>query len=427
MRHRAFSAVLFLSLILVGTVSADDWPQWRGPGRDNLSKETGLLKEWPKSGPELVWTFRDGGHGYSCPVVVGDRVYCMGDDEKNQFIFALSAKDGKEIWRTPFASANRDGRGGGPRGTPTVAGDYVYGIGGSGTLICVKASDGKEVWSKSFSKDFGGKRPGWGFAESPLVDGDKVICTPGGKGGAIVALNAKTGDLIWRSSDVNASATHSSIVVAEPGGMRQYVQQVRGSVVGVNAKDGKLLWQIDKSKAHKCPAVVPTPIVEGNLVYATNGYGSGESTLIKLKADDKGGVESSEAYVSKDMINKHGGVLLYKGHIYGHHDRVGWICQNFKTGEKVWPKEGRQSLGGRASSGSLTYADDRLYLYSEAGTVGLIDASTEGWKLRGEFELPERSKIRAARGKNWTHPVVANGKLYIRDQELLFCFDVKGK
>jgi outer membrane protein assembly factor BamB len=406
-------------LLTALSLRASDWPQWRGPDRDDVSRETGLLKTWPKGGPKLLWTCREAGAGYSGPAVVGDRLYSLGADDKSDTIFALDVQTGKKLWSTPIAPVSVLERGDGPRGTPAVDGDLVYGLTGQGVLVCVERATGKEKWHKSLTKDLNGSlmTPKWGYSESPLVDGDKVICTPGGKDGTLAALDKTTGAVLWRSKGVTDAASFSSAIAAEVGGVRQYVQLTAKGVIGVDAKDGKLLWRYEDSGFRT--AVIPTAVFHDDAVFATAGYGAG-CVLLRLSPAGSG-TKYEKVYANKNMVNHHGGVVLVGDHLYGYSDGKGWVCLEFKNGQVVWAEK------NALEKGSLTCAGGQLYCYGEnTGTVVLADASPAGWKENGRFTIPENSKIRKSGGtKFWTHPVVANGRLYVRDQDLLFCYDVK--
>jgi outer membrane protein assembly factor BamB len=410
--------LLVAGLLCALTSAAADWPQWRGPDRNDVSKETGLLKSWPEGGPKPLWTNEDAGIGYSGPAIVGDRLYTMGAREDKEYVYALDTSTGKQIWSTEIGPLLENSYGGGPRGTPTVDGTVLYTLSGKGNLVCVDTADGKKQWSKNLPEDFGGGTPHWGYAESPLVDGEKIICTPGGRQGSVVALNKKTGDRIWQSSELTDPAGYSSIMIGDAGGVHEYVQVTMKGVAGVAAADGKLLWHFLQPSYRT--AVIPSPIIEGNFVYATAGYGAG-CNLLKLSPDGMNGIKEEEVYGNKNMDNKHGGVVLVDGYLYGWTDHGNaWICQDFKTGEVVWESK-------KLGRGSITYADGHLYCYSEKkGTCVLIDASPKGWHEKGRFNIPQETSLRSPSGGIWTHPVVANGRLYLRDQELLFCFDVKG-
>ncbi len=426
MRTRLQWLTAFLpALLLPGVLAAPaprestrfDWPQWRGPDRTDVSRETGLLKDWPANGPKLLWTSEDAGAGYSGPAIVGERYLTMGADEKQEFVLCLDVHTGKRLWRSDYGARYKNGYGDGPRGTPTVDGEFLYAVGGDGDLVCLKLADGTRVWEKSLTKDLGGGRPVWGYTESPLVDGDKVLVTPGGAKGTVAALDKKTGNVIWRSKGFTDGAQYGSLMIGNGGGVKQYVQMTAASVAGVAADDGRLLWQF----ARKGPvAAVPSVIIKDDFVFATSGYGAG-CNLIKLTRDgDK--ITPSEVYANKDMTNHHGGVVLVGDYLYGYSDRGGWVCMDFQTGKVAW-KENK-----KLAKGSLTSADGMLYLYSEKdGTCVLIESSPAGWKEHGRFKIPQESKARPPQGgpNIRTHPVVANGRLYLRDQEFLFCFAVK--
>ena len=388
-----------------------DWPQWRGPDRTDVSRESGLLKEWPSGGPKRLWLFKNAGNGYSGPAIVSGRLFTMGTRDGAEIMIALNADTGEELWSASIGPIVKFDRGGGPRGTPAVDGERVYGLGGQGTLICAAVADGKVIWRVSLA-DLGGKTPRWGYSESVLVDGDKVICTPGGAKGAIAALDKATGKVIWQSKEFTDPAHYSSAIVGEHNGTRLYIQLTEQHVAGVSANDGKLLW---KSPFPGQTAVVPTPILHDSSVYVTAGYGAG-CKLLKLGA----GNQVSDVYDNKAMKNHHGGVVLVGDYLYGYSDGRGWMCQEFKSGKQVWSE--KNALG----KGAVSCADGMLYCLDEnSGTVALAEASPKAWKEHGRFKLNPQSKIRDFQGRFWTHPVISNGKLYLRDQDLIFCYDVK--
>jgi outer membrane protein assembly factor BamB len=398
------------------------WPQWRGPDRSGVSREKGLLKSWPQGGPTLLWASDEAGTGYAGVAVVGDRLYSMGGDRKNELVFALDARTGKKAWSTVVGPFFHNGWGGGPRSTPTVAGGFVYALSARGALACVKASNGDKVWSVDLAADLG---VGWkgtslGHAEGPLVDGDLVIVTPGGPKGTLAALDRRTGKLLWRSKAWTDAAAHSSVVPATLHGVRQYVQLAATSVAGTSAKDGSLLWRFARTGSRNS---VATPIVFDNHVYVTSAEGYG-ANLLKISHDGKqfSAADVYDAANRKVMQSQHGGVVLFAGHVYGHSGSA-WLCQDWKTGKEVWKST---ALG----KGSLTCADGHLYLFGEQkGECVLIEASPNGWKEKGRFTLPRSSKLprppHTKTGNCFTHPVVADGRLYLRDQEVLLCYDVR--
>jgi len=389
-----------------------DWPQWRGPDRSDASKETGLLKKWPAEGPKRVWLYENAGNGYSGPAIANGKFFTIGTRDNNECILALDANTGKELWVANIGGVLENRWGEGPRGTPTVDGDRVYAMSGKGDLACINIADGKVVWTASMTA-MGGKTPGWGYTESVLVDGDKVVCTPGGSKGALAALNKADGKVIWRSTDFTDGAQYASVVPADIHGQRQYIQLTMQHVIGISAKDGKQLWSSDWPGK---TAVIPTPIYHDSHVYVTAGYGAG-CKLVKIESGNK----ATTVYENKVMKNHHGGVILVGDHLYGHSDGSGWVCQDFKTGNEVWSE--RSKLG----KGAIACADGMLYCLDEgSGTVVLIEASPKGWSEHGRFKLDPQTKIRSPQGRIWTHPVISNGKLYLRDQDLIYCYDIKG-
>lgn len=403
-----------LSLALISSLQAGDWPQWRGPNRDGKSTDTGLLKEWPEGGPKQAWKATGLGGGYSTPSVSNGRIFGSGYRGNDEYVWALDAGTGKEIWSTKTGPAEKNvGYPEGPRSTPTIDGNSLYTLSAGGQLVCLDASNGKEQWHKDLKKDFGGRMmSGWGFSESPLVDGDKVVCTPGSLKGTVLALNKKTGETIWQSQDFTDKSAYSSLMIANFGGVRQYVQITDAHVVGISAEDGKLLWQADRRGR---TAVIPTPIVTEDHVYVTSGYNVG-CNLFKISKDGSA-FKAEEVYANQNMVNHHGGVILVGNHVYGHSDKGGWTCQDLKSGDVEWTNTG-------VGKGSISFADGFFYIRSEGskGTVALIEASPKGYKEHGRFDQPDRTKK-----QSWPHPVIANGKLYLRDQDNLFCYDLKGQ
>ncbi|MHA3774334.1 PQQ-binding-like beta-propeller repeat protein [Verrucomicrobiota bacterium sgz303538] len=390
---------------------AADWPQWRGPQRDDVSRETGLLKQWPAEGPKRVWLFEKAGAGYAGFSIADGQLFTMGTRDGKEVLLALDANTGKELWSAPIGDVLGNNWGDGPRGTPTVDGDRVYALGGQGTLICADRKGGQVVW-KHTMQELGGKTPGWGYTESVLVDGNQVVCTPGGKQGTLAAFDKNTGAKLWQSTEWTDGAQYSSIVPAKINGQQQYVQLVMEAFAGVDPKDGKVLWRVPFPGR---TAVIPTPIVRDNNVFVTAGYGVG-SKMVEIQP----GNQVKEIYENKIMKNHHGGVVLVGDHLYGHSDGVGWLCMDFKTGNQVWAE--RNALG----KGAVSAADGMLYCLDEGkGTVVLAEAAPTGWKEHGRFTLEPQSKTRSPQGRIWTHPVISNGKLYLRDQEYIYCFDVK--
>jgi len=411
---KALSVTLSLSVLLAaGFTQAGDWPGFRGADRTDVQTETGLLKEWPEDGPKKAWMFEEGGLGYAGFSIVKGVLYTMGaNDDFEEFLLALDAKTGEEKWRQPIGARYTNRWGDGPRGTPAVDGDRVYTLGARGDLICVSANDGKELWKTNLVEDHGGKLQNWGYTESVLVDGDRVICTPGGEQGTVLALNKMTGKKLWQTTEWTDVAQYSSPLVVDHQGVRQYIQRSMTNVAGIAADTGKILWK--QPFAQGKVAVIPTPIYSNGKVYVSAGYGVG-CMMFEIGANNP-----KVIYENTNMVNHHGGVILVGKHLYGYSDKGGWTCQDFETGEVVWQEK-------KLGKGAVHFADGKLYLLEEtSGKVVLIDASPDGWKEHGRFTLEPQTEQRAKDGRIWTHPVVSNGMLYLRDQELIFGFDVKG-
>ncbi len=400
---------------------AGEWPGWRGANRDGRSTETGLLKEWPSGGPKLAWKIDSLGEGFSTPSVAEGKIFILGTKERKEHLIALDVKNGKEIWSTHIGEMT--GGHPGPRSTPTIDEGYAYVISSNGNLVCADTKEGKIVWQKNLPKDFKGRRGGWAYTESPLIDGDAVICTPGGNEAALIALKKKSGEPIWKCSiDLQAqpkgkkrrrprsysTAGYSSIIVAEMDGAKQYIQFLSGGVVGVDAKTGKLLWNYD-APANRT-ANCSTPVFHEGSVFAASAYGNGGG-LAKISKDGTD-YKASEVYFLKEMQSHHGGFVRVGDHIYGTNGRE-LLCIEMKSGKIVWKN---RSVG----KGSIVYADGHLYVRSERGPVALVEANPKEYVEKGRFDQPERSRKRA-----WPYPIVAGGKLYLRDQENLFCYDVK--
>ena len=410
----SFTLCLLILSAAVQSLFAGDWPQFRGSDRSGRSAETGLLQAWPENGPKQAWLSRDIGLGYSGPAIADGKLFILGAKNRDEFLFCLDEQSGKTLWSIEVGKVFKNNWGDGPRATPTVSGDYVYAMSAQGNLVCASVSNGKVLW-KTTMKSLGGSTPNWGYTESVLVDGDLVLCTPGGRKGTMAALDKMTGKRVWQSKDWKDKAQYASIVPAEIQGVKQYVQLTQKQFAGINAEDGRVLWTGDFRGGRT--AVIPTPIVHDNRVYVTAGYGAG---CIQVEIGENQSVE--KVYSNKVMKNQHGGAIRVGDYVYGYSDAVGWVCQDWESGEQVWAE--KRKLG----KGAIGYADGKLYCQEErSGTVVLIDASPDGWKESGRFTLSPQTKQRKPSGRIWTHPVVANGKLYLRDQELLFSFDLRDK
>jgi outer membrane protein assembly factor BamB len=387
-----------------------DWPQWQGPDRTAVSRETGLLSPWPAKGPALDWTIKGLGGGYSTPAVASGRIFGMSYRDDDEVVWALDETNGKELWNTKIAQANRNiGYGEGSRCTPTVDGDLLYALGVRGDLVCLETATGQERWRKNLPQDFGGRLMSrWGYSESPLLDGDKLIVTPGGKRATLVALDKKSGQTLWEARVPQGDgAAYSSVVAAEVDGLKQYIQFLGRGVVGVAAADGRFLWRYDRPA--NGTANCSTPVYSEDRVFAASGYGTGGGLVQLTREGDE--VKAEPVYFTKSMKNHHGGMVLVDHYLYGSNEGL-LTCLDFKTGKVMWEER-------RPGKGSIAYADGHLYYRNERGPMFLVEATPEKYVERGRFDPPDRSSQSA-----WPHPVLANGKLYLRDQDVLQCYDV---
>jgi outer membrane protein assembly factor BamB len=381
-----------------------NWPQWRGPNRDGISKETGLLKQWPAEGPALVWKASGAGRGYSSFSISDGKLYTMGLRGDREFVVAFDIATGKEAWASPHGSAFRNDRGDGPRGTPTIDGDRVYALGGNGDLSALDARTGKLAWSKNVLREFGGSNITWGISESPLVLGNKVLVNAGGPGASIVALKKTDGSVIWKSQSDEAG--YSSAVPVEINGGTQVVFFTAKRAVGLDERDGRLLWEYQRPANDTANAA--TPIVRANRIFISSDYGTGGG-VVEIKPDNK----AQEIYFTKDMRNHHSSSVLIGDYLYGFSGSI-LTAMKFDTGEIAWRD---RSVG----KGSLVYADGNLYCLSENGVVGLVEATPAGYKEKGRFRIEQGSL------PTWAHPVVAGGRLYLRDQDTIYAYDVREK
>ena len=389
---------------------ATSWPQWRGPNRNGLSSETGLLSRWPSAGPPQAWSVRGLGAGYGSVAVAGDRIFVQGARASRQSVInVLRRSDGTMLWSKALGREGDDDRGPGPRGTPTVDGDRVYVLTEEGDLWCLKTADGAEVWTRNILRDFGGRQIQWLISESPLVDGGHVIVTPGGPRAGMVALDKLTGKTVWTSQQLSDPAGYASPIAADVGGVRVLMTLTAEAGVGVRALDGKLLWRFQP--VANGTANIATPIFADNKVFYSSNYGTG-AALLELTASN-GDVSARQVYFTREMQNHHGGLVLVNGYLYGFHNSI-LVCMEFATGKVVWRD---RSVG----KGTLTYADGNLYLLSENNIVGLAAASSAGYQERGRFEIPDQGL------PSWAHPVISGKRLFIRNQDTLTAFDIAAR
>lgn len=405
-RTHSFWTGLFVGAWLLAASSgaqAEDWPQWRGPGRDGISKETGLMKVWPQDGPPVLWK-RPLGQGFSTFSVVGDRAFTMYQDGAGQYAVCLDAKTGREVWKVRTGSANKYGGYPGPRSTPTVDGERVYFLDGSGNLFCLEVASGKEVWSGNALSAFQAKNLQWAVSMSPLVMGDVLIVNVGeSSGSSVVALNKMSGKYRWKS--LSDKAGYSSPILRDINGSPQLVLFLGTGAAGLSPDDGKLLWRFPWKTSYDVHAA--TPIVDRNRVFITSGYGVG-AAMFEIQP----GNNPRQVWRSKEMKSHFGTPVLVGGHLYGF-DMSVFRCLNFETGQSTW-KEG--GLG----KGSLMVADGMAYVLGGNARMLLGRLTPSRFEKVSEFRAP-------LSGRCWTMPVVSNGRLFLRNEQDMVCYDVKAR
>lgn len=417
-RSRSFLCTALIGVAAATSGSASDWPQWRGPHRDGQSSETGLLKQWPAEGPKLAWKISDAGSGYSTPAVAGDRLYLLGNGGlDNEYVRAYTLKDGKAIWTTPIGKVgnpNQKPSFPAARSTPTVEGDAMVVLGSDGDLVSVEAASGKVRWRKQLRADFGGKPGEWAYSESPLIDGNAVICTPGGAEATMVALHKDTGAVLWKCAVPEGdAAAYSSPIVVTVDGTKQYVQHLAKGLVGVEAASGKLLWRYAKAVS-RYGANIPTPLAAGGIIF-TAGAGTGGGA-IKLQKRD-GTFVPEQVYFESKLPTAIGGTVKVGDYLYGTGAQT-VLCIEFATGRIKWEE---RVLG----PASIAVANGYLYLQGEDGTVALVEATPEGYREKGRFTPPDRPKRSQPMEKAWTHPVLAQGRLLLRDHGMVWCYEIR--
>jgi outer membrane protein assembly factor BamB len=408
--------VVFLALVGMGcpgvvVAEAPCWPRFHGLNGQNISAETGLLKQWPEGGPKLLWTARGIGQGFATVAVADGRIYTAGDVGGDLVIFALDM-DGQIQWQAKHGAAWKEVGPAGARATPTIDGQQLYHENAHDEVVCLDVKDGRKLWEVNLASQFQGKRDGFGRAESLLIDGDRVICCPGGAT-AMAALDKRTGRTVWKSPTAGEPAGYASPILAEHQGLRMILTMASRSLIGVHARTGDLLWRFE----HYTPRYVAncvTPIYHDGRVFVSGGYGLG-SALLKINVQgDKAAVEP--VWRSKDLDNRHGGVILLEGCVYGashFNNNAKWICLDWKTGRKMYAERG-------IGEGSLTCADGMIYTMSDSRKVGLVRPAPTGYELISEFKIPEGGE-----GPTWAHPVVVGGRLYIRHGDRLYAYAVR--
>ncbi|MFA5910336.1 MAG: PQQ-binding-like beta-propeller repeat protein [Vicinamibacterales bacterium] len=413
MTARLWTTVAMVIVAVVGSVATQtsapaDWYQWRGPNRDGISAETGLLQDWPKAGPPQVWRATGAGNGYSSFSSSGGRLYTLGARANNEYVMAFDRATGKKVWEYLNGRRYENDRGDGPRSTPTIEGERLYVLGGSGDLTCLDTATGKRIWSINVIQKFDGRNPYWGYSESPLIVGDRILVNAGGSRASIVAIAKADGATLWQSH--NDEAGYSSPMLMRTGSLNQVIFFTGQRTLAVDPRDGRLLWSYNK--VANGTANIATPIVRGTRVFLSSDYGTGAALLDVRAAGNL--ASASEVYFTRDMRNHHASSVLIDDHLYGFSSSI-LTALKFDTGAMAWRD---RSVG----KGSLIFADRRLYLFSEDGVVGLAEASSAGYREHGRFTLAQQSGL-----PTWSHPMISGGLLIIRDQDNVYAYDVKAK
>lgn len=407
-----------LTFLSTPPLHASDYPQWRGPQRDGHSAEKGLLKEWPSGGPTLAWRISGLGTGYATPAVVGTQLFVMGSEGADkEFVQAFSTVDGHRLWSTVVGKVgNPDQKPPypGARSTPTVDGKTLFALSSDGDLAALDRASGKPLWKRSLRNDFGGKPGIWAYAESPLVDGANVIITPGGPTATVVALDKTTGEVRWKCPTPEGDeAGYASASVVEAAGRRQVVQLLQQGLVGIDAATGELLWRFSKPVS-RFKANIPSPLVAGDVVYAGSA-GTGGGAVRLTSKEGKPAVE--ELYFESKLSTTIGGTVKVGNHLYGGTGSA-LLCFELNSGTIKWQE---RSLG----PSSFCVADGRIYVHGENGEVALLEPSPEAYREKGRFTPADQPKRINDMEKAWAYPVVADGRLYLRDQDILWAYVVK--
>lgn len=407
MRSLLLATALWLAVSCVTTARAEDWPQFRGLSRDGKSPETGLRKQWPEEGLTPLWTVEGLGNGYSSVSVANGMIFTTGlVGDKNEGIISAIDLSGKIKWQTSYGPDWSEMHPG-SRSTPTVDGDLLYELSGVGRLLCLDTKTGSILWSRDLPKEFSGETPMCGFAEAPLIYKDTVICTPGGKDAAFVALNKTTGKTIWTSAGFSDQSAYCSPILIDRGGICLVVTITARNVAAVDADSGKLVWTYPFDTNAKDPNHSVAPVYDNGRLYVTSGHRDG-GQMLEISPD---GRTVTPRWSDKVLNTLHGGLVLIDGYIYGSNSTGKWVCLDLKTGQVMYETRG-------VGMGSILYADGMLYCYGEKGALGLVPATPQSHELISQF------KVTQGDGPHWAHPVISNDRLYIRHGEFLIAYDI---
>lgn len=400
--------ICFLSILGVSLAHAADWPQFRGPDRNGQSPETGLLAAWPAEGLTPVWSIEGLGEGFSSAVIAKGRIYVTGmlGEDKQGYLHAYDL-DGKRLWSTPYGK-EWDKTYPGTRYTPTIEGGAAYLLSGHGVVSAFNAESGALLWQRDVAKDFGGVAPAMGFAESLLIDGDRLIVTPGGPDASVVALNRANGETRWTSKGLSDQSAYCSPILIEPGGTRLIVTLVTATLAGLNPETGEVVWRMPFDETEELQNHAVAPVYADGLLYATSGHRKG-GVMYELSPDGK---SIAQRWTDETLNNHHGGVIFREGYLYGSTMSGRWVCLAASDGAVKWEERG-------VGKGSVTWADGHFYCYSEKGTLGLAQATPEGLTVVSKFE------IGLGEGVHWAHPSIANGRLYVRHGDVLLAYSLQ--
>ncbi len=398
-----------MGVMIVGSMAfAGDWPQWRGLDRTGISPEKGLLQKWPENGPEMLWSFDSLGEGFSSVAIVGDTVYTTGMIDTDGYIFAITL-DGKLRWKKKYGPEWEKSYPG-VRSTPTIHQGRIYVMSGRGRLVCLDAKTGNEKWAVDTVAKLGGKILKFGIAESILIDGNNAICTPGGTNASLVAVDKMTGKTVWQTKGLSYESAYCSPILIKRGATRLIVTMTQKAVVAVDAETGDVLWQRPYTTKYGVHALTPVYQADKGYLYFGSSSGGGGG-MLKLAEDGK---TMSPGWYDKDLTCHHGGAVLVDGHVYESSGKGQWTCIEIGSGKVMYDVPG-------IGKGALLYADGMLYCYGMNGTVCLVKPDPAGYEIVSSF------KISKGNDQHWAHPVIANGRLYIRHGTSLIAFDVKKK
>ena len=409
---------LIICLLLYGGVSAAsalDWPQWRGPDRDGISRETRLLKEWPAGGPQVLWRVSLG-EGFSGISVADGRVYTMFSEGDDEFVICLNASNGEEIWRFRSDSTYYESEGGnGPRATPTIDGELLFTVSAQGKFYALNSVNGEKIWSYDLIRDFNSYMPRWGFSSSPLVEGNMLLVEVGGNNGKfIVAFDKTNGDVLW-SSHMDKLGYASPIAVTI-GGVRQLIVFAGLRLLAVSTDNGELLWSYPW-RTGRFDVHAATPIfIAPDKIFISSAYGKGSAVVqVKVMDSPESGsrikMEVEEIWKNERVQNRLATSVLHGNHLYGFHKTI-LKCIDADTGTEKWKARG-------FGEGTLILADDHLIILGDRGELGLVEATPVAFN--------EVASAEVLSGLCWTVPTIANGRLYARNEKEMVCLDMKGK